>query len=191
MWAPLQRPLGLRGSPSDRRCGRRWSRSRPSPRMVTRRTRGSAVSASSISMRLSGRQCTRALRPFDEHRALLRRLLEAELAGFVRRGEAVEVEMRHREPRRHIGLAQREGRARHLGRLAQRAAIRARANVVLPAPRSPRSASTSPRRSLRATSSASRTTPASSRRHVHSALMRAGPRRQARAGACRSRGSAR
>ena len=63
----------------------------------------------------AGQQHSCALGPFDDRRAVLQRLIEANLARLLGGGEAIEVEVRDRQPRRLVDLAQREGRARHLG----------------------------------------------------------------------------
>ena len=62
------------------------------------------------------------LRPFDQHRAVGQRLVEADLVELLRAGEAVEVEMGDRQAAGGIGLDQREGRARHLQRADRRRA---------------------------------------------------------------------
>ncbi len=87
-----------------------------------------------------------AVRPFHQHDALLGRSSKPEFGEFVRTGEPVEIGMHQREARQVVGLHQRESRARHRDRrIASRdARISARANVVLPAPRSPDSVTKSP-----------------------------------------------
>src|SRR5581483_3566036 len=62
-------------------------------------------------------QTGRPLRPFDDGGAALQGLVETDLPRLVRAGEAVEVEMGQRQPRRLVDLAERERRAWHLRRL--------------------------------------------------------------------------
>src|SRR5690606_22010039 len=61
-----------------------------------------------------------ALGPLDHRRAVLQRLVQADLVGLVGRGEAVEVEVGDVQAGAFVELDQGEGRARHvLGRRGQ------------------------------------------------------------------------
>ena len=61
----------------------------------------------------------RALRPFDDHRALAQSVIEAELIKLTRL-QAIEIAMGQREVGQLVALHQRESRARHFGRAAKR-----------------------------------------------------------------------
>ncbi len=62
-------------------------------------------------------QARRAVRPFQQHDAALRQIVEAELGKFRTAGEPVEIGMHQQKARQLVILHQREGRARHLDRV--------------------------------------------------------------------------
>ena len=116
---------------------------RRSARGGATRRRGSSVTTA----RAAGSQSPAVLGPFDEgDRAVEVRLEVAPLLG-VEPGEAVEVEVGDGR-RRLVAVADRERRARD-GPATPSARAAPRTNVVLPAPSSPETATTSPTREPR------------------------------------------
>lgn len=88
-----------------------------------------------------------SLGPFDHQQMIVAQVIKAQFGGVAWIIEAIEVDMRDLQPRFRwaIGLDDRESRARRFPRQTQRGE-QPRASVVLPAPRPPDSATTSPGR---------------------------------------------
>ena len=106
-----------------------------------------------------GRQkASRTVRPFEQHHTCIGQVVEPELDQLGRAGKPIEIRMHQRKLRQVVSLHQREGRGRHLDRMRRLRDSRMsmRANVVLPAPRSPERVTRSPGSSALAISIASR-----------------------------------